>query len=137
MQMHRINHVPSQSLPQEDALFMTNDAQRVFDKLDRIEASGASVMADVARVQGAQSGMQTAINAISNAIGDVTEVKIESREMKVTISALEKQMGDLRLAFDHKEKELERRTWIENLIRYALPAAIASGGGVLALQHFR
>lgn len=111
----------------------TDATTRLFDKLDQMQAGQATIMADVARVQGAQSGMQTAIQTVSNAIGDVNEVKLESRETSIKITHLEKQINALKATVDAKDT----RSWVEGLVKYAvagLGIGVGGGGALAVIQ---
>lgn len=99
--------------------------QRIFDKLDAIQATQASTAADVARIQGSQKGIEAAIDVVKEAIGDVTETKIEARETKVRMENLEGQMAALKQSFEKQD------TWarVETLVKWAV-GGLAAGGSV-------
>ena len=114
-------------LREEEAFTMAgshDSTTRLFDKLDQIQSSQATMMADIARVQGAQSGMQLSITTVSTAIGDVNETKLESRETKGKIEALEKSINELKEDIDNKDN----RYWVEGLVKWAI-GGLSIGGG--------
>jgi hypothetical protein len=117
--------------PGADDMTADQTTARLFDKLDGIQSSQATTSADVARIQGALTGMQSAINTVSSAIGDVTETKITAAAMTVTIAALAERLA----ICERKANEKDTRTWVEGLVKFAV--AGLTGGGVAALaQHW-
>lgn len=110
---------------------LTNQAERVFDKLEEIRSSVATMAVDLARVQGAQQGMQTSISTVSAAIGDVTETKIVAAAQTVTIAAIAERLA----VIERKMNEKDTRTWVESLVKWAV-GGLAAGGGIAGVQHF-
>jgi hypothetical protein len=117
--------------PGAEAMNPDQTTARLFDKLDGIQSSQATMMADVARIQGSQTGMQNAINVVSTAIGDVTDTKIKAAAMLVSIEALTERLA----ACERKLNEKEAWMRVEGLVRWAI--AGLTGGSVAALaQHW-
>lgn len=120
------------ALPIEDILMATDaSTARLFDKLDAIQATGATTAADVARIQGTQKGIELAVETLKNSIGDVIETKLEVRETKTKMASVEQDLSEIRASM----VRAETKDWVEPLVRWAVSALIggsAIGAGAAA-----
>lgn len=110
-----------------------DQTERLFDKLEDITKSVATTAIDVARIQGTQEGLKTAVDTVASAIGDVNAVKLEARTTSVEIKALSDRMTALERTVQDREKERDRRSWVESIMK----GLLLSGGGAgvtLAVQ---
>lgn len=116
----------------EDYLMADGDPSmiRVLDKLDQLQANQAAMMADVARVQGTQQGIQLAIATVSAAVGDVTETRIAASATAERLNALSKRIDQL----ESQRDTTELKAWVEPLVKWAV-AGLSGGGLILAGQR--
>jgi hypothetical protein len=117
---------------------VTTETQRIIDKLDQLQVEVGSVAKEQARIQGTQDGTKLAIEAVSNAIGDVTKVKIESAAMGAKVDniinrlgAMEREQEKRDQALATRERDKQWQGWITHTL-----SGLAGGGGAVALLRF-
>lgn len=113
--------------PVED--WMATDTQRLFDKLDAMQSTQATMAADIARTQGSQKSMESHLDTIRTAIGDVNETKLEVRAATAKMESLEKDLQDLKKAAAAAVVRADMKGWAETLVKWAV-ASLAAGSGI-------
>lgn len=123
--------------PEELPIMSDITTTRLFTKLDDISSSISTTQADVARVQGGQKAMESHLDTIRVAIGDVTETKLEVRETKVKMEGVERDVLDIKKTLADASARNEMKSWVEPLVRWAVSALLggsAIGAGAVAAQ---
>lgn len=104
-----------------------DNQERILDKLDQLQVDLGSVAKEQARIQGTQDGTKLAIEAVSNALGDVTKVKIESATLSAQVAAIVTRLD----AFDREQRDARWQNWASHTL-----SGLIGGGGAVALAHF-
>ena len=112
-----------------EEFLMSGDAttQRLFIKLDEIQSTQATTAADVARIQGAQKGIEMAVEAVKEAIGNVTETKLEARETKTKMVSIERELAEIKKTMADQAARADMKSWVEPLVRWAVASLLAGG----------
>lgn len=107
--------------------------QRILDKLDELQSGQGTIAIDVARIQGAQKGTELAIQTLSSAIGDVTNLKIRAETLEMKVDGIVARID----AHDRKEAQAERDEKWQRWIERAVPALVSAGtiAGLMKLFH--
>lgn len=111
----------------EEFLMPDGTTQRLFIKLDEIQSTQATTAADVARIQGAQRGIEMAVEAVKEAIGNVTETKLEARETKTKMVSIERELSEIKKTMADQAARADMKSWVEPLVRWAVAALLAGG----------
>jgi hypothetical protein len=128
--------------PEADPMEAARQFDKLDGKLDDLIKSMGTVVADIARGQGTQTGILASIDILSKAIGDVMQTKIEAAATTVKVDALTERIATAERAINRRIDDVEKdqnqrdtRSWVEQLIKGTLIAAGFGGsaGGVYAL----
>lgn len=128
---NRRNGTPARVPWVEDEDVVTSENQRILSKLDDIQSTTATMGKDVARMQGEQTGLRVAIEAVSHAIGDVTQTKIQAATMAVALDDISRRLGALETAKTTEGRDQRWQAFLQHLA-----TGLASGGAVAALARW-
>lgn len=104
------------------------DSHRLLDKLDDLQSSISDLARDQARVQGTQEGLKIAIETLTQAVGDVTLVKIATKESAIEMRTLHARIEALE---HHRETDDRDARWQSFLTHLA--SGLLGGGAFSAV----